>query len=44
VLSAIAVSGLLIALGIVGLANASSTRLLYRADSSTRQLCPADHG
>jgi hypothetical protein len=44
VLSAIAVSGLLIALGIVGLANAASTRLLYRADSSTRQLCPADHG
>jgi hypothetical protein len=32
VLSAIAVSGVLIALGIVGLANASSTRRLYHAD------------
>jgi hypothetical protein len=33
VLSAIAVSGVLITVGIVGLANASSTRRLYRADS-----------
>ena len=32
VLSAIAVSGVLIALGIVGVANASSTRRLYRDD------------
>jgi hypothetical protein len=32
VLSAIAVSGVLITVGIVGLANASSTRRLYRAD------------
>ena len=44
VLSAIAGSGLLIALGIVGLANASSTRRLYQADSSTAQLLPVDHG
>jgi hypothetical protein len=44
VLSAIAGSGLLIALGIVGLANASSTRRLYRADSSTARLLPVDHG
>jgi hypothetical protein len=35
VLSAIAVSGVLIAVGIVGLANASSTRRLYRADANT---------
>jgi hypothetical protein len=33
VLSAIAVSGVLISVGIVGLANASSTRRLYRADT-----------
>jgi hypothetical protein len=33
VLSAIAVSGVLIAAGIIGLANASSTRWLYRADA-----------
>ncbi|MDT5209606.1 MAG: hypothetical protein QOF67_2021 [Mycobacterium sp.] len=33
VLSAIAVSGALITVGIVGLANASSTRRLYRADA-----------
>jgi hypothetical protein len=33
VLSAIAVSGVLITVGIVGLANASSTRRLYRADT-----------
>lgn len=33
VLAAIAVSGLLIAVGVVGLANASSTRRLYRARS-----------
>ncbi|MDT5280063.1 MAG: hypothetical protein QOJ20_1258, partial [Mycobacterium sp.] len=33
VLSAIAVSGVLITVGIVGLANASSTRRLYRADA-----------
>jgi len=33
VLSAIAVSGVLIALGVVGLANASSTRRLYHADA-----------
>ncbi len=33
VLSAIAVSGALIAVGVVGLANASSTRRLYRADT-----------
>ncbi|AGB21448.1 hypothetical protein Mycsm_01022 [Mycobacterium sp. JS623] len=44
VLSAIAVSGLLIAVGIVGLANASSTRRLYRGDSPTIQLLPVDHG
>jgi hypothetical protein len=44
VVSAIAGSGLLIALGIVGLANASSTRRLYRADSSTARLLPVDHG
>jgi hypothetical protein len=44
VLSAIAVAGVLIALGIVGLANASSTRRLYRADSPTIQLLPVDHG
>ena len=35
VLSAIAVSGVLIVLGIVGLANASSTRRLYRLDTAT---------
>jgi hypothetical protein len=35
VLSAIAVSGVLIAVGIVGLANASSTRRLYRADADS---------
>jgi hypothetical protein len=34
-LSAIAVSGVLIAVGIVGLANASSTRRLYRADANS---------
>jgi len=44
VLSTIAVSGLLTTLGIVGLANASNTRLLYRADSSTIPLLPVDHG
>jgi hypothetical protein len=33
VLAAIAVSGVLIAVGVVGLANASSTRLLYSADA-----------
>jgi hypothetical protein len=33
VLSAIAVSGVLITVGIVGLANASSTRRLYRANT-----------
>jgi hypothetical protein len=44
VLSTIAVSGLLTALGIVGLANASNTRRLYRADSSTIPLLPVDHG
>jgi hypothetical protein len=33
VLAAIAVSGVLIAVGVVGLANASSTRRLYRADA-----------
>jgi hypothetical protein len=35
VLSAIAASGVLIAVGIVGLANASSTRRLYRADADS---------
>jgi ABC-type Fe3+ transport system permease subunit len=33
VLAAIAVSGVLIAVGVVGLANASSTRRLYRTDA-----------
>lgn len=37
VLSAIAVSGLLIAVGIVGLANASGTRHLYGSDIATDQ-------
>jgi len=49
VLSAIAVSGLLIALGIVGLANASSTRRLYWPDTEsggpfTTDTVDADHG
>jgi hypothetical protein len=44
VLSAIAVSGLLIALGIVGLANASSTRRLYLSDPLTAGTLGADHG
>ena len=35
VLSAIAVSGVLIGVGIVGLANASGTQLLYRGDIVT---------
>jgi hypothetical protein len=35
VLSAIAVSGVLLAVGIVGLANASSTRRLYQADADS---------
>lgn len=43
VLSAIAVSGVLIAVGVVGLANASSTRRLYHAESSTTQPLPVDH-
>ena len=37
VLSAIAVSGVLITVGIVGLANASSTRRLYRVDADRRE-------
>jgi hypothetical protein len=37
VLAAIAVSGVLIAVGIVGLANASGTRHLYGSDSATDQ-------
>ena len=44
VLSAIAVSGLLIALGIVGLANASSTRRLYLSDPPTSATFGTDHG
>jgi hypothetical protein len=47
VLSAIAVSGVLITLGVVGLANASSTRRLYRATSAdplTSDTLGADHG
>jgi hypothetical protein len=44
VLSAIAVSGLLIGLGIVGLANASSTRSLYLADPLTAGTVGTDHG
>lgn len=47
VLSAIAVSGVLIALGVVGLANASSTRRLYRstsAESLTTDTVGTDHG
>ena len=49
VLSAIAVSGLLIAFGIVGLANASSTRRLYWPDTEsgdpfTTDTVDADHG
>ena len=50
VLSAIAVSGVLIAVGVVGLANASSTRRLYRttqttsADPLTTGAVGADHG
>jgi len=44
VLSAIAVSGLLIALGVVGLANASSTRRLYLSDPLTASTPGPDHG
>jgi hypothetical protein len=47
VLSAIAASGILIALGVVGLANASSTRRLYRATSAdplTTDTLGTDHG
>ncbi len=39
VLSAIAVSGVLIAVGIVGLANASSTRRLFRAEADSGDYC-----
>jgi hypothetical protein len=44
VLSAIAVSGGLIAVGIVGLANASSTRRLYLPDPRTTDTVGNDHG
>jgi hypothetical protein len=44
VLSAIAASGVLIALGIVGLANASSTRRLYLSDPVTASTAGTDHG
>jgi hypothetical protein len=44
VLSAIAVSGGLIAVGIVGLANASSTRRLYLPDPRTTDTVGTDHG
>jgi hypothetical protein len=46
VLSAIGVSGVLIAVGVVGLANASSTRRLYRtsAESLPSDSVDADHG
>jgi hypothetical protein len=44
VLSAIAVSGLLITVGVVGLANASSTRRLYLPDPPTSDPVGADHG
>jgi hypothetical protein len=44
VLSAIAASGVLIAVGIVGLANASSTRRLYLPDPPTIDTVDADHG
>jgi hypothetical protein len=40
----VAVSGVLIALGIVGLANASSTRRLYLSDPLITQPLPVDHG
>jgi hypothetical protein len=53
VLSAIAISGVLIAVGIVGLANASGTRHLYggdipcggaSADPATTDIVGVDHG
>jgi hypothetical protein len=44
VLSAIAMSGLLVGLGIVGLANASSTRRLYLPDPLTAGTVGTDHG
>jgi hypothetical protein len=44
VLTAIAAAGVLITLGIVGLANASSTRRLYLSDPYTTRPLPADHG
>jgi hypothetical protein len=44
VLSAIAASGLLIALGIVGLADASSTHRLYLSDPITAGTPGTDHG
>jgi hypothetical protein len=47
VISAIGVSGVLIGVGVVGLANASSTRRLYRttsADPPTTDTVDADHG
>lgn len=44
VLTAIALSGLMIAAGVVGLANASSTRRLYLPDSNPPAVVGADHG
>lgn len=43
VLSAIAVSGVLIAVGVVGLANASSTRLLYRDTTDLSRSAHTEH-
>jgi hypothetical protein len=44
VLSAITAAGVLIAVGIVGLANASSTRRLYLSDPPTASTAGTDHG
>jgi hypothetical protein len=44
VLSAIAAAGVLIAVGVVGLANASSTRRLYLPDPYTPDTLGPDHG
>jgi drug/metabolite transporter (DMT)-like permease len=41
VLAAIAVSGVLIAVGVIGLANASNTRWLYRTEAESGKVCDA---